>query len=632
MPHYATKADKRKAAEAAFAYAQIERHKSDMTSVRATWTRYKAAFRGRYYERAHEAAVQDGGALIDQNEDITLESGSAILYGFVDTMLANVIPSNPAVDIHPLRAGLESQAEDRRQLLERVFDEVDVQSILWHAAALTSVCGRSFVKCVWDSKKQMPKLRVIDPSAVFADLGAESWEDVRYVAEATVVTRGELMRRIKRKGVAADRNESEGRYYPHDLDVKKIRFGKYPGWLTETESEDAGLKDAAEIARAGMEWVTVYEYYDFVAKKLYHFADGCPEPLWCDDLPYKRAENPYYLMTFASNLKDLGGLGDAELVYPHLERMNELSTMRMHHAKLSIPDVFYDPESLQDPAAFREIMERPKMPGSMIPMRMRSDRRLSDAIQVRPAPTLTIDFDSAMFDARGAAEFSLGMPAYERGGLGKSDVATELALVDEGYDTRNSRRQKVIYKALEWIAKTCISHLHEFFPEDVRIPVMPTAGEKGAARFVTRESLGLQVEGDSAWTFDYACRPFDATEINSSTLLKQLQTFLDVLMNHPNIDQTVLAKQLADLIHMPELFQEAQQPPMDPAAMGGPPAGGPMGGPPVDPSVGVGAIPDAPGMGPNAGVQGALVGGQVLAGGGAGMIETGMEGGGTTLA
>ena len=50
--------------------------------------------------------------------------------------------------------------------------------------------------------------------------------------------------------------------------------------------------------------------------------------------------------------------------------------------------------------------------------------------------------------------------------MGQTDVATEAALAGTAVRTRNARRQKVVYHAVEWVAEAIIRLYIKYLPAD----------------------------------------------------------------------------------------------------------------------------------------------------------------------
>jgi len=582
-----------------FRFKVITNHKSRMRILRKRWRRAADMYRTEYYNRSHSDGFDDGDYVVE-DESVTFENNW--LFAFADTMIANIVPPNPECTIKHRREELKESAKFRELLVNDLFYRERAHSKLWKLGTRATVFPRSFIKCVWSEAKGRPILRVINPEFIFFDAMAEDWEDIRYICEVTVLTRGEFEKRIKKRG------RKDGVYRSDALE--DATFGPYPDWLLDEDTKD---NDDHQIVREGFEWITIYEYYDLVSKEFIHYMEGAQRPLLSAPLPYSLLSNPYNMLSFNDNLKDLGGLSDAELVFPTIERLNEMSSLELWHNKCSIPVTIVHSGLVDDPAEFEDALENVDGPGQVITIAAKPKVSVNDVMGQTPTPTLPLEWQNTKASLREQIEFVLGIASYQRGGLGQSDVATELALADTAIRTRNSRRQKVVYDCIAWMAKAIVALYSEFLPEDSNIPVKLGTDEKVAS--LDRNSLMFN-RAEDAFDYDYEARPFNAQEGNSVVQLKTLTEFIPVFTQNPataaNIDQRKLVEKLLDLLQMPGLLTTEPPPAMpgQPGAMPGMPGGGDMGAQGVPPEM-----------------QALLQGGEVEAGDGAQAITGNMEGG-----
>jgi len=549
----------------------------------------------------------DDGDYVVEDESITFENNW--LFAFADTMIANIIPTNPECTIKHRRAELEKAAKFRELLVNDLLYKEKTHSKLWKLGTRATIFPRAFMKCVWSETKGRPILRVINPEFIFFDAMSEDWEDIRYICEVTVLTRGEFEKRVKKRG------KKDGVYRSDSQE--DATFGPYPNWLLDEDSDE---EDDHNIVREGFDWITIYEYYDLVSREFFHYMEDSQRPLMSAKLPYTKLPNPYTMLSFNDNLKDLGGLSDAELVFPTIERLNEMSSLELWHNKSSIPVTIIHSGLVDDPAEFEDAMESVDGPGQIITIAAKPKVSVNDVMGTTPMPNLPVEWQNTKASLREQIEFVLGIASYQRGGLGQSDVATELALADTAIRTRNSRRQKVIYDCVAWLAKAIVALYSEFMPEDSEIPVKLGVDDKVAA--LNREDLMFNRKEDP-FDYDYEARPFNAQEGNSVVQLKTLTEFIPVFTQNPataaNIDQRKLVEKLLDLLQMPNLLTD--NPPGPPP--GEMPPGGGMPGMPGMPAAG-GGMP-AQGVPPE--LQALMQGGEVEAGDGSQAITGNMEGG-----
>lgn len=600
-------AQKAVTAQEKFFFRAIETHRTRMEATRKGWMKYVQAYRSRFHSGNVPTLSTQSQA---GEDDVTVESN--YLFAFVDSLISNICPPNPEVDVVPRRRALKNAASFRTKLVNDFLMRTNAAQKLWKLAARACVYPRAFIKVVWNARKGRPDMRVLSPQWVFYDSTAETWEDIRYIIEVTVLTRGDIEARVKTKG------SKKQQYYRSDTldpeaDGGAVTFNSYPDWLKADEA-NKGEPDEEDVAREAYEWAVVYEVYDLVGKKFYHFAEGVERALFAGELPYQHQDNPFYMLAFNDNLEDLGGLSDAALVYPTVERLNEMSTLQMWHLKTSIPVPVVHEGLVDDPDEFLDAYEDVDGPGQALIMNAKPHVGINDVLGYTPTSQLPVNWSSAMGELTQLIEFVLGLPAYQRGELGQSDVATELALADTAQRTRNLRRQKALYLALAWVAEAVVSLYAEFMPQDSSIPLRLSDGgpdvrlDRNMLAFPDADGEGNLPPKD-AWGFDYDARPFNADEMNSVVALKKLETFLPLLQGNPNVDQRKLTQKLAELLKMPEILASEEQASAAEQAM----AGGPPGGPAPGGDAGV-----PPGVPPE--MAGLLQGGVVEAGTGSGGV------------
>lgn len=564
---------------------------------RTEWGELSRMYRGRNLPRDGE----QNGLVEDDATRVT----SSYSYAFADTLAANVVPTNPAVTIKANRGILDEAAKFRGHLANTVFAKERLGEKLWAMTTRTAIWGRSWMKTTWSKETKRPIFRVIDPHYVWADLDAECEEDMRYVIEVAVLTKGEFDARVKRKG-------SRKKQYYRTSASEEVTFGRYPDWL-EPESDATGSTQSSEedVVRKSYQYTVIFEVYDFKEKKFYHYAEGVPEPLFEDELPYTHLKNPFKLLVFNDNLSDLGGLADAALIKNNVKRLEELDGLEMTHIRTSIPSLVFHEGLVDSPEDFMDAMEMTDGPGMVIPVAAKPGIGIDQILGQTPTPTLPGEWGRARENLNSTIQTTLGTPSYQRGEVGQSDVATELALSDTATRTRNARRQKVIYNIIEWCARAVVSMYHQFLDPEDNIPMRLMEGADEEQ--VTGNMLDFDDE-DDPWTWDFTAHPYTAAEQNEVVMLKQLETYLPVLIQNPAVDQRKLVAKLLDLLHAPELLAppEAAAPPGGMPGM--PPGGAPPGG-------------DMAGQGMPAEMMAPAQGGEVMVGAGAQAVPAGLEGG-----
>jgi len=512
------------------------------------------------------------------SDDINFETNYP--YAYIDTMIANVCPQNPQVTVLSRREDHRTAAQFREALINDTFRRNNLHRVLWKAATNAAICGRSFMKSVWNFRTSSIDMHEVDPRFVFFDMSAKRWEDIRYLVEVTVLTEAEFKGRVKRKG-------RKGALYNAKV-AEKVDYGGYPTWLKDNARNSHLVNEAS---KAVYRWVTVYEVYDFSGDgKYYHCIDNVEEPLFEGELPYRYVRNPFTHMTFNDNMLDLGGLSDIKLIQSLQERLNEIDTLELWHAHTSTPVMMVNTALADNPEDILTALQQANEPGSLIQVRGKQGAPLGDIIGQTPMPSITPSFANMRERCNGVIEFILGIPQYSRGVVGVADVATEVALADTATRTRNGRRIKMIEDNITSAASQIIGLYEEFLEEDTLLAVRLM--DTHQVLQVTRGTLRLKTDRnpvEEPLDFDYVAIPYSPTENHKLVQLQKLQQYMPLLLQSPAIDQEKLIFKLLELLQMSDIM--APPPEEEEMEMEGPPPMMPPGAVPGEDTIASGALP-----------------------------------------
>ena len=567
----------------------IDAHRSKNTDETGRWDRWRKWHVSEFWGPGQERPQGAGAGVAD--DDLSMETNYS--FAFTDTMIANVTPTNPQVTITPRRQALAEAGKFREALVNDTLVRVNAHERLWALATHGSVYGRGFIKTVWNTRRHTPDFLVLDPRSVWFDLSAARWEDIRYLIEVTVLTKGDFEARIRGKG-------RKDRFYDPEV-ADKAQFAAYPEWLKDSARDGSYMNDASEQV---FEWVVVYEIYDFTAGdgKCYHFLDGVPDPLFSGDLPYRFVRNPYRMLTFNDNLTDIGGLSDVKLIAPMLERLNELDTLAVWFAQTSIPFIAMNSGLVDNPEHVKRLLREGSSPGSILDIQGKANARIDDIVKTVGSPSLVPEFKGQRDRLAQTIEFVLGIPQYSRGVVGVTDVATEVALADSATRTRNGRRQKAMLDTVVWMSRSIVALYMEFLGDETVLPLRLTDNPR--AQHIGRMDLGFQLikaeMGEGPLDYDYEAVAYSPTENNRLVQLKNLNQYMDLLLNSPAVNKVKLVKKVLELLQMDNLLEDpktllALQEQGKPAAGPSPGPGGAPPPPPGDNLLG-GALP--PGVEP----------------------------------
>lgn len=527
---------------------------------------YQSRWGGQGASRAHEAAP------LTSIYNTTDDAGSAEMietnypYAFVDTMVANVVPPNPALTVIARNEENRDFAKARERLINDTFRQQKVHARLWELCTRASVFPRAFIKTSWDIRKHRPRVRVLDPRFVWFDLGADAWEDIRYLIEVVPLTKEQFLKNVRGP------KEKEG-YDPAVAEKVKAFTKGYPEWLKDKSTDK---NDVVDPARDVFEYIIVYEVYDFtvLGGRFSQIVEGVDEALFEGELPYRFIGNPFSMLTFNDNLDDLGGMSDIQLVEGLINQANELDVLDLNFVKSSLPVAFVNVGLLKDPESTLQAYGNAGEPGAYVALQTNGGAHipLSEIVTFSPTPTLNPAHMRLENRLEDKILFILATPKYSRGSVGTSDVATELALADGATRTRNARRQGTVYDIVGWLGEAVIA-LYEEYLESTAVLYTRVTGDPKIHE-LTRDAMGMLTLGadgeytDTRLEFDYEAVPYSAMENNKTVQLKNIQQLWPVIqfgIQSGDIDKKKIITKLMETVQMEDVLSDGQTAP--PAAL-----------------------------------------------------------------
>jgi len=565
----------------------IKIHKEKARDEREEWDRYQSWYLSEYNAPAVDSPSGSGGDA-ESDGDLSLETNYP--YAYIDTMVANVCPTNPQVTVNARRKALQPMAIFREALANTTLKDQKAHKAIWRMATQASITGRGLQKAVWNFKRSRPEFVSIDPRRGWFDMTADRWENIRYFIHVTTMTKSEFKQRVKTPG-RYKKGKGKGVYDKATSD--KVQATGYPEWLRDQVRED---HFSGKPAKDAFKWVIVYEFHDYTVDKVFHYADEVPDALMSDDLPYRLLKRNFHLMTFNDAIQDIGGVSDVKLIAPVQERLNEIDSLELWFVHTTIPVLLVNAGLCDNVEQAMAALRNAVSPGMMVQLNGRHNVPLQDIIGQTPTPQLSPSFDKMRARCIEIIEFVLGIPAYTRGAVGTTDVATEVALADTATRTRNGRRMKEVYDTVGWMSHAAVSLYEEFMADDAELAIRLTDSREVVN--VTRKDMGAigakelrDFRGEGVFDYDYDVVPYSPTENNRLVQLNNMQNFMEMLVNSPIVDKIKLYQKMLQALQMTDIMvddqklqmvkqmleqMEMQQ--MQPPAPEGPPAaGGPVG-------------------------------------------------------
>lgn len=501
-----------------------------------------------FYVKAHlqyvgKATMDEAGgiktALLgrDANDEGDGYLQEPLLYQLIDTLVATVTPPTPAVEILPQTLKVTmSAAQTAQALINNAFRRRRLTSELGRGVAMTGLFAQAYYKTTWDEGEMLPRYDVIHPKDLFVDPLAKKWDDVRYVVHRLVIPAEEIrirgamgvypkeaVERILKGATTASSGETApaARYY---LDA--LSYGVVPSpELTVTD-------EATRTEQTLEDVVTLYEVYDFVHGQTIHVAaqyrGSSKEVVFRDALPYKLVRNPFSPLRFTDSLDSLRGVSIAQLVTPLIDQHHKMKTMRLRHAAAMIPRTLMRADLVQNPDQVQAQILNSPTPGHTIPVTMVGSGvqhiPLEALFWSTPAPPLPPDYDKSLKDLEDAIYATAGISPFQRGQIGESRVATELALADASNQTRQGRIFQAVGFLIEDLARKTLDLYAEFLAEN---RLMLRIGSR--IQEVTEQELPFIPGVSTVGTVDISVTPYSPQEQTRAVLAQKVMTFLPLI-------------------------------------------------------------------------------------------------------
>jgi hypothetical protein len=468
-----------------------------------------------------------------------------LVYQIVDTVRTNVAPRRPQVEIAPLNSLISPDTTKTMEgLVNNAFNRNRLTATLDGAVTHASLFGVAFVLISWDKGSLTPRFRLVHRRDVFWDMEAQQAEDMTYIAHRYYL--------------------SEQEFYSRFASQQYIN-GRACFNLQSTNQQDSGYNSnfplscdtvpGADTVRQGLPRVMNTEFFDLENDRHYHFAGENLECVRITQLPYRTVRNPFTPIIFIDALDGFNGVSDIQLVQAMIENLRALDSAQLRHAESSIPKTIVADNVFADPALLVEDVAKSSDPGEIIIARMagtlQSMGTLASAFFTTPQPTLNPDFQRMRQELLDFAFSTVGINNVQRGQLGQSDVATELALADAGNQQRVERRIQRVGWAIEDLARKTIDLYVEFLSVNQQVAFRVPNGVKTVSG---RELQGYFGSGVSSLeSLDISVIPYTPLEQTRSTRLRRIMELLQTLMVlAPNAVNTQrVAEEIVQLAALP---------------------------------------------------------------------------------
>lgn len=519
-------------------------HQAELQSERSRWDKFHDLFVA--VDQRISAWDDDIVGAYDEDRDLKMETNYPFAY--IDTMVASICPTNPQVTI----SSVDPERRDIAKKWERLANSTMRWNKLyrrgWRSTGHAALCGFGITKTYYDMRRRRPFTTSIHPRRVIWDRSVEDWDDITYIAEATVLRRDQFMARAKRKRMSG--GLSKPPQYKASV-AQQAQFTEIPQWLRKSTSDLT--KDAP---KGVFDYVVVWEFYDFVGGNYWHMLDSVEEPLFEGGLPYERVRNPYDLIVFNDNLEDSRGISDIHLIWNSQMRLNEIDTLELLHALGSMPVNLVDEAAIEDPESALDALQHANGPNAHVKLRLKPGRDIRSVFGSTPTVQLSPSFDRMRARTEARMEFTLGLPQYMRGNLGEAEIATEAALANAGLQTRNGRRVRVLEEwqaAVAWKIVALYAENH-----DPAMPIPVRDANERTGEVLDFGELGFEdpMNLERDWFFEFEAAPYSPAENDAAIQLQNLQRFAPLLLQSPWVDNQKFVRRLLELLKLGDLLSE----------------------------------------------------------------------------
>mgnify|MGYP003134397917 CR=1 FL=1 len=484
-----------------------------------------------------------------------------LIYAIADTAISALLGPNPQVAANPRTPGSQDAAPAVNGLMEYIFDVNKLRRRAATALIDSVLCKRGIFKTGWDSEKDTPIIKVVNPSTLFFDLTVRDADDIRYWLEATVLPWEEFKRRVKTGQYQSDR-------------INEVQPDRYPKWMLG----DRGY-DQADSVRDAFQWVTVWEYYDRETNKVVHYIRRADQVVFKSTIDYI----PYSMFSLNQSGIDCLGLSEVQLVLNQQETVNDLLTHMKQITYLMIPRILYDSGRISEEDLNKAVEASTGAFIGINPENSEALRTLATLFYEMPMPQNPVGVKEFAARQEDDAAFISALAEAARGQVTGARTATEMAIVDAQMRTRLATREGHINTAIEDVASKAFYLCRKYTQTAKMVRI---AGSRGW------QEIDLATLADIEMTFSMVS--YNPIRQNPSVLAETMVQMMPLLLQDPNINTRRLIEEVVRGLGLPQSIvtpeqevidkvaaqtQLAQQQSLGGAAVAQQPAGAPTGAP-----------------------------------------------------
>jgi hypothetical protein len=398
-------------------------------------------------------------------------------------------------------------------LLEFIFDENKMRRRAATALIDAVLCKRGIFKTGWDRQRDVPVIKVVDPSALFFDLTVRDVDDIRYWLEATVLPYAEFKRRVD-KGIY------------NVKDMSRVTPDRYPSWMLGSKD-----KSLAGGVRDFFQWVTIWEYYDRETNKVKHYLRSEDEVVFESEIDYI----PYSMFSLNQSGVDCLGLSEVQLVLTQQETVNDLLTHMKQIVYLMVPRILYDSGRISEEDLNKAVTASTGAFVGINPENSEALRSLGTLFYEMPMPQNPIGVQEFTARSESDAAFISALAEAARGQVTGARTATEMAIIDSQMRTRLATREGHVHAALEDVGEKAFYLCRKYMKQEKMVRV------SGNRKWETVSFDSLQDVDVS-----FSMVGYNPVQQNPAVLTETLLQMIPFLSQNENIDIRRLTEEVVE--------------------------------------------------------------------------------------
>jgi hypothetical protein len=436
-----------------------------------------------------------------------------LIYAIADTAVSSLLGPNPQVAATARNPRSQSAAPAVSGLLEFIFDENKMRRRAATALIDAVLCKRGIFKTGWDRQRDVPVIKVVDPSALFFDLTVRDVDDIRYWLEATVLPYAEFKRRVD-KGIY------------NVKDMSRVTPDRYPSWMLGSKD-----KSLAGGVRDFFQWVTIWEYYDRETNKVKHYLRSEDEVVFESEIDYI----PYSMFSLNQSGVDCLGLSEVQLVLTQQETVNDLLTHMKQIVYLMVPRILYDSGRISEEDLNKAVTASTGAFVGINPENSEALRSLGTLFYEMPMPQNPIGVQEFTARSESDAAFISALAEAARGQVTGARTATEMAIIDSQMRTRLATREGHVHAALEDVGEKAFYLCRKYMKQEKMVRV------SGNRKWETVSFDSLQDVDVS-----FSMVGYNPVQQNPAVLTETLLQMIPFLSQNENIDIRRLTEEVVE--------------------------------------------------------------------------------------